>query len=227
MRSLKFKKSCTVCIAGAVLLFGLVVYLQHGKWDKYYKNKMGLPPRPIVADALHLFQNQGKAIDLGCGVGNEAVFLLNHGWTVWAIDSEDKAIQLIKQRTDIKDSKQIISAVAKFEDESTWNTLPIVDFIYASYALPFCKQMEFKKVWSHIKEHISPKGRFAGHFFGLNYQGFTTQEMKGMTFFKREEVIELFQDFEIAHFKETEQDGFSGTGRPIHSHVFEVIAHKK
>lgn len=208
----------------SVLLIGLIV-LQSGKWDRYYKNKMSQPPRQLIVDALNLFHNRGKAIDLGSGVGNEAILLLNRGWQVWVIDENLKAIQLIKSRSDITAQERLTTIIAKYE-ELNWSLLPQVDFFYAAYALPFCNPQEFEKVWKQIKAKIVPGGRFAGHFFGLNYQGFDKQEMKAMTFLTKKEVLELFQGFDIEYFQESEKDGQSGTGRKIHSHIFEVIAQK-
>jgi SAM-dependent methyltransferase len=222
---LKVHKILAVFLIFPLIFVGFFL-LKRGKWDKYYKNKIDQLPHEIVTNALKLFSLSGQAIDLGCGVGNEALLLVNEGWKVWAVDSEPKAIQLVESRTNGDISGKLVATIAKFEEGSTWARLPIVDFIYAANSLPFCKPREFEKVWSCIKQHIAPGGRFAGHFFGGNYQGFTAQEMKGMAFFKREEVLAFFQEFEIEHFQEIEEEGQSGTGRPIHSHIFEVIARK-
>ena len=46
-------------------------------------------------------------------------------------------------------------------------------------------------------------------------------------FFKKEQVIELFKDFEIIEFKEIENDDFTGLGKMKHWHIFDVIAEKK
>lgn len=223
---MKFKKIWLTSFLLILLLIGIAA-LQHGKWDRYYKNKLDQPPRQVVIKALSLFEVPGKAIDIGFGVGNETILMLNSGWQVWAIDSEPKAIQIINQRKDIKDSRTLFAAVANFEENSTWNMLPQVDFISASYALPFCNRHNFKKVWAHIKQKLNSGGRFAGHFFGLNYQGFTEKEMKQMTFFTKEEILNLLQDFDIEFFQEVEEDSKSGTGKAIHSHIFEVIVQKK
>jgi trans-aconitate methyltransferase len=209
----------------SILFIGLIAF-QGGKWDRYYKNKMSQPPRQLIVDALRLFENKGTAIDLGCGIGNETTLLINQGWQVWAIDSEPKAIQLIKSRSDITGQKRLTTAIANYE-KMDWNILPQVDFFFAANALPFCNPSKFEDVWKHIMAKIIPGGRFAGHFFGLNYQGFDKQEMKVMTFLTREEVLNLFKDFDIEYFQESEEDGQSGTGRKIHSHIFEVIARKK
>lgn len=223
---MKFKKIWLTSFLLILLLIGIAA-LRHGKWDRYYKNKLDQPPRQVVIKALSLFEVPGKAIDIGFGVGNETILMLNSGWQVWAIDSEPKAIQIINQRKDIKDSRTLFAAVANFEENSTWDMLPQVDFISASYALPFCNRHNFEKVWAHIKQKINSGGRFAGHFFGLNYQGFTEKEMKQMTFFTKEEILNLLQDFDIEYFQEVEEDSKSGTGKAIHSHIFEVIVQNK
>ena len=46
-------------------------------------------------------------------------------------------------------------------------------------------------------------------------------------FLKKEQVIELFKDFEIIEFKEVEKDGTTGLGKMKHCHIFNVIAKKK
>lgn len=211
-----------VCILAAVLFT-----LRGGKWDKYYRNKMDQPPRELIVEALSQFTITGDAIDLGCGVGNEAAFLIKHGWRVWAIDDQSKAIQLIQERNDISEKEKLMAICAAFDEGLNWDLLPQVDFIYASYSLPFSKPTHFKKLWEHIKEKTRPGGLFAGHFFGPHYQGFNSNEMQNMTFLTRAEVLDLFQDFDMVHFKEVEQEGQSGTGRQVHSHVFEIIARKK
>lgn len=222
---MKYLKICLACSFAFFLLLGLV--WNHGKWDKYYKNKIGQPPRQLIVEALNRFQKPGKAIDLGCGVGNEAAVLLNHGWEVWAVDGQSKAIQMIKERADIKDPEKLVLTVASFEDATLWNGLPEVDFIYASYALPFSKREKFYDVWANIVQKLNQNGRFAGHFFGLNYRGFNNEEIKEMTFLTKDEILHLFQGFEIEYFQEIEKDDESGTGHTIHSHIFEVIAQKK
>ena len=138
--------------AGLLAIIIVVLFAPQRKWDKYYKNKMGKPPHQIIINALGSFQTHGIAIDLGCGVGNDALLLLKQGWGVWAIDSEPKAIQILKKRAE--PTLNLNAITQKFDEESLWKTLPNADLIYAVHALPFCKQSEFKKVWDCIKLHL-------------------------------------------------------------------------
>lgn len=196
-----------------------------GKWDKYYKNKLYQPPRGIVVNALDFFQSPGKALDLGCGVGNETAYLLNNAWDVWAIDCEPKAIEIMKGRSDISSSSLLVTQVAKFEDLN-WQMFPQFDLICAANSLPFCEPQQFSSLWASIKEKITPNGIFAGHFFGVNYSGFSRAEKSRMSFLTKEQIIKLLDGFDIEYFQEIEDDGTSGTGLKCHSHIFYIIARK-
>ena len=47
-----------------------------------------------------------------------------------------------------------------------------------------------------------------------------------MTFLPKNQVMELFKDFEIIRFKEIEKDELTGLGEMKHWHIYEVIAKK-
>ena len=40
----------------------------------------------------------GRALDIGCGSGRDAVYLAERGWRVTAVDSVDKALASAQQR---------------------------------------------------------------------------------------------------------------------------------
>ena len=44
---------------------------------------------------------------------------------------------------------------------------------------------------------------------------------------EKEEVLKLFEDYEIISFNEVERDGKTGLGKIKHWHTFEIIAKKK
>ena len=68
-------------------------------------------------------------------------------------------------------------------------------------------------------------GYFVGNFFGDNDEWKNT---KGeMTFLTKEQIIELFENFEITEFNEVEKDDFTGLGKMKHWYIFNVMAKKK
>ena len=99
------------------------------------------------------------------------------------------------------------------------------NLVIANFSLPFCNKNNFKELWNKINDSILKDGYFVGNFFGNNDEWKSIKEE--MTFLTREQVIELFKDFEIIEFKEVEKDGTTGLGKMKHWHIFNVIAKKK
>lgn len=48
-----------------------------------------------------------------------------------------------------------------------------------------------------------------------------------MIFLSRDEVMSLFNDFDIVFFNEAENDALTGLGKLKHWHLFNIIAKKK
>lgn len=68
-------------------------------------------------------------------------------------------------------------------------------------------------------------GYFVGNFFGVKDSWANIKEK--MVFLEKEEVLKLFEQFEIIQFEELEKDGRTGLGKMKHWHIYEVIAKKK
>ena len=52
---------------------------------------------PEVMDFIHS-NPAGKALDLGCGTGTNAITLARHGWKVTGVDFAEKAIQMARKK---------------------------------------------------------------------------------------------------------------------------------
>ena len=48
-----------------------------------------------------------------------------------------------------------------------------------------------------------------------------------MVFLSKEQVLELFKQFDIIYFEENERNAKTGLGKIKHWHTFEIIAKKK
>lgn len=68
-------------------------------------------------------------------------------------------------------------------------------------------------------------GYFVGNFFGVNDLWHKTKDQ--MVFMTKEEVINMFEEFEIIVFKEIEKDDKTGLGKMKHWHIYDIIAKKK
>ncbi len=188
--------------------------------DKYYENTTNARPNYTVKKFIELNVTPGNAVELGCGAGRDTICLIKNGWNVLAIDRKEVESR-IAVKLEVKEQKQFKFLKQKFEDiELEKNNL-----VVANFSLPFCNKNYFKELWNKIDDSILKDGYFVGNFFGENDEWKITK--RKMTFLTKEQVIELFSNFEIIEFKEVEKDGITGLGQMKHWHVFNVIAKKK
>lgn len=188
--------------------------------EKYYDNTTDAMPNYTVKKFIKLNVEPGNAVELGCGAGRDTVCLIKNGWNVLAIDRENVESRIAAKLSE-EELKQFKFLKQKFE----YIELEKNNLVVANFSLPFCNKNNFKELWNKIDDSILKDGYFVGNFFGINDEWKSTKEE--MTFLTKEQVIELFKDFEIIEFKEVEKDGTTGLGKMKHWHIFNVIAKKK
>ena len=188
--------------------------------EKYYENTANANPNYTVKKFIELNVKPGNAIELGCGAGRDTIYLIKNGWNVLAIDREDVSSR-IQSKLNKEEVKKFKFSQQKFENIK----LEKNNLVVANFSIPFCNKNNFKELWNKINNSILKDGYFVGNFFGINDEWKSTKEE--MTFLTKEQVIELFKDFEIIEFKEVEKDGTTGLGKMKHWHIFNVIAKKK
>jgi SAM-dependent methyltransferase len=67
------------------------------KWDARYTERTRPPdPSPVLADYAHLLPAQGRALDLACGLGANALFLAQRGLETLAWDISPVAVERVR-----------------------------------------------------------------------------------------------------------------------------------
>ena len=194
------------------------------RWNEYYQAVQGRPPRDTLLFALDRFgatpTNPPRfAVDLGCGDGRDTVEILRRGWRVLAIDKEEDAIARLRSRPDI-DPTPLTTQIQPFETL----TLPAeVDLINASFCLQFCQPEAFPTFWPKVVAALKPGGRFAGQLIG-NRDSWTVYP--DLSYHTREQVEELFAEFEFEFFEEEEHPGKTALGEEKYWHLFQIVARK-
>ena len=70
-------------------------------WEAYYSDAATLASEPeaLLVEIADLLP-PGRALDLACGAGRNAVYLARLGWRVTAVDSSQAAIARLKERAE-------------------------------------------------------------------------------------------------------------------------------
>jgi len=91
-------------------------------WNRRYRAREEIndEPAPLLVDAVRDL-TPGRALDLACGAGRNAVFLERAGWNVAAIDGAAEAIRLVHEHDARIDARVIdleSGAPLPFPDDS-------------------------------------------------------------------------------------------------------------
>ena len=87
-------------------------------------------PNPVLVDVAGGLQ-PGRALDLGCGEGGDAVWLADNGWEVTGVDISSTALGRAAALADSRDVASRITWVA--EDIATWEPTDGYDLVLSFY----------------------------------------------------------------------------------------------
>lgn len=103
-------------------------------WDHVYSDadQRDLPPVDEHVQSVSADLTPGRALDLGCGVGQNSVWLAQNGWTVTGLDISENAIR----RARVEAVAAGVQATFIVGDASAWQPIDQYDFVISTYALP-------------------------------------------------------------------------------------------
>jgi tellurite methyltransferase len=135
----------------------------------------------------------GKVLDLGAGDGKDSLFYSKLGFNVTAIDNSIQNIHDIKNLSKINKTK--ISTI--FQDIRTINLKEKYDLILANYLFHLLDKKEVIETIKKIKQNTKKRG--------INIiTAFTNDNSPThyLSLFKKEELKEIYKDFEILYYSE-------------------------
>ena len=166
-------------------------------------------------DWLDRFENivtncKTPILDLGCGSGNNTLYLINKNKKVVAADLSSNAIENIKKNfPEISDAKcfNMLDGMP-FEDNS-------FEVIIADLSLHYFKKEDTEKVINELKRILTTNGHLiirvnsindvnhgAGQGLEIEKHLFQTQDGRLKRFFDEEDIREFFKDFKIIYLNE-------------------------
>jgi tellurite methyltransferase len=167
-------------------------------WNERYRlrerpaEELDAAPTPlVVATAAKLVP--GKALDLACGTGRNALWLAEHGWEVTAVDAAPAAIEILRTRLTERGLKinAIVADLEKDEfeiDPSRW------DLVAMCYYLQ-------RNLFEPAKRGVAPGGILIS-IVHMTVPG----EEEGPHRLRPGELAQYFAGWEILHRREGKAD---------------------
>ncbi|MGX9417581.1 methyltransferase domain-containing protein [Vibrio sp. WJH972] len=190
-------------------------------WREYYQKSLTRPHSKRTEFIIqHNESNSNIAIDCGCGTGADIDFLVQKNYNVYGFDINPDSIELCKARFATEPLANI--SLSSFEHYE----YPKAGVIIANSSLFFSQASSFHETWGRIESSLLIGGVFAGDFLGVkdswafNYHGPTNSLTK-------DQVEELFTNFDIIRFNERDEDATTSLGKMKHWHTFSIIAIKR
>jgi SAM-dependent methyltransferase len=77
------------------------------EWNERYRpgqraaEDLDAPPTPLLVETARGLK-LGRALDLACGAGRNALWMAEHGWNVTAVDASEAAIEILRSRAEAR-----------------------------------------------------------------------------------------------------------------------------
>jgi SAM-dependent methyltransferase len=190
-------------------------HMQPGDWDEHYRNhnherSSGKPNEVVLAEIAR--ESPGRALDVGCGVGNDAIWLASQGWKVTAVDISQAALDLAAIAAD--DAK--VTVYWECADIST--TPPAAgEYDLVSVQYPALRHDPHNEVIRSLLDAVSREGTilFVGHG-PESHEYARTQGFEPTDYIEPADVAALLDDTWIIETYETRQRiSPSGLGSPF------------
>lgn len=181
-------------------------------WDKRYRlrehgSDFEAGPTPLVMRIASGLR-PGKALDLACGAGRNAVWLATHGWKVTAVDGAPTALEVLRGRA--RDGNLLVEGMVADLEKDEFEIEPRGwDLVLKCYYLQ-------RSLFEQAKRGVVPGGVLIA-IVHMNEPG----EADGPFRLRPGELERYFEGWEILHLREGKADD------PAHRRaVAEIVARK-
>lgn len=184
-------------------------------WRDYQHRTFNEEAHPLLKEFVKKYKVK-DAIDLGCGAGNESVYLIKHGINVCAIDRQLNE-NYINDRLDENEKNKVKFVQASFSDVK----LEKSDLVIAFFSLPFCGSQIFNEFWEKIYDSINYDGYFVGQLFG---ERDAWNKNPNVNTFSRMEIDNYLKKYNVLKLEEVEYIRKSDNKK---WHYYNIIAQKR
>lgn len=167
-------------------------------WDEKFASRGDKPlsPEKTIVENIEVFK-KGSVLDIACGDGRNALFLLKKGFEVTGVDFSIKALERLEafaQRSNyLLNTKQIDLSIP-----NSLKNIGIFDNIIINHYRLDKKQLE------HIKKHITNNGILFICGFGHKHK--TDSKIREEDLIQPTDFEDIHKSFELIKYVENEDD---------------------
>lgn len=194
--------------------------------EDYYKKKYGLTQtHSSVIDALN-YVSRGRALDVGCGRGRNALFLRQAGFSVDAFDPKVEAINRLHEIIESERITKLHAFVAQAQDLTLTEQY---DLVINTVVMMFIPPEHIKGIIETMQNATKPGGCnlivCAMNTKPHPYEQYTLPFKFG---FKENELVEYYKGWTIEHYDENlgHLHRMDAKGNPIGLQFATLIARK-
>ena len=163
--------------------------------DYFPKKYNSNPVHSEVLEAMQ-FLSPGKALDLGCGQGRNALFLAQQGFDVTAVDQNELALEILQS---IVEQEDLEMTVGLYDINSAALT-QTYDLIVSTVVLMFLQADRIPDIIQNMQDQTNPGG-YNLIVCAMDTEDYPCQVPFSFTF-KEGELADYYKDWELIKYNE-------------------------
>ena len=153
---------------------------------------------PVHSEVLEAMESlsPGKALDLGCGQGRNALFLAQHGFEVTAVDQNELALEILQSIVEQEDLEMTVGLY----DINSANLKQSYDLIVSTGVLMFLQADRIPAIIRNMQDQTNPGG-YNLIVCAMDTEDYPCQVPFSFTF-KEGELADYYKDWELVKYNE-------------------------
>lgn len=170
-------------------------------WEEAYQRKdvatFSSEPNMTIKEFEQLLICPSRVLEVGCGEGQNAIYLAQKGHCVDAFDLSEHGVAKVKYRSELSGAQlnAFVADLTKFHFKQDY------DLIVCFGTLHFVDKNDWKRFISEAKKHTSVGGIHIIQIFTDVVPASEDIAPFAIGLAKDEEIKELYSDWEVLHFK--------------------------
>ena len=153
---------------------------------------------PVHSEVLEAMESlsPGKALDLGCGQGRNALFLAQHGFEVTAVDQNELALDILQSIVEQEDLEMTVGLY----DINSANLKQSYDLIVSTVVLMFLQADRIPAIIRNMQDQTN-LGGYNLIVCAMDTEDYPCQVPFSFTF-KEGELADYYKDWELVKYNE-------------------------